>query len=325
VVKNLLLGVTLAAVALLAARFARSPAPASLGFSGVVEQREVDVSAEVAARLLSLPFREGALVNQGDVVAVLDGAELEVETSRIEARVATAQAQLDELLALPRKEDVELQKARVEAAHVAWEGASRELNRVKQLAKAGSAAARALDEAMTAEEAARWKWETAKRELAQTEAGPLPAQIQEARGRIVELQRELELGKLRAARSRVRAPVGGLVVRRHVEEGEVVQARAPLLTLLDRTDTWVELAADAAVAGKLAVGARADVTPEAVPDQHLRGKVVFVADRFSFTPRNVETRDERSRLTFRVKVQLEDPPAWVKPGMFADVRFPEAR
>jgi HlyD family secretion protein len=101
--------------------------------------------------------------------------------------------------------------------------------------------------------------------------------------------------------------------------------RAPLLTLIDPAHLRVELSADERLHAGVALGQRAVVVAESAPGAPMAGIVSFVAERHGFTPRNVQSRDERSRVSYRVQVRVDSPPPFLKPGMFVEVTFPEAQ
>jgi HlyD family secretion protein len=326
VVKPLLLSVAAAvagatALALFARPGARGAAAGgeALVVTGTVEAREVDVANEVGGRIVSLEADEGAAVRRGDLLAVLDDAEPKLRVERLEARARAAEAELADLRSLPRREDVARERSRVGEAEVALDAARATLARAR-LAKE-LVAKEQLDDRASAHRAAAQALETARCSLAALEAGARPAQLAAAESHAAEAARDLDLARLDLARTRVTAPIGGTVLRRNFEVGEHAPAGSPLFTIVDLSDQWVELAADERLHGRIVLGARAEVRPEAAGGAALAGRVTFVADRHAFTPRDAQTRDERSRLCYRVKVKVESPPAWLKPGMFADVAF----
>jgi HlyD family secretion protein len=120
------------------------------------------------------------------------------------------------------------------------------------------------------------------------------------------------------SRTRICAPVAGTILRRNFETGEVVAVGSPIATLLDLSELWVELSVDESVHGQLSLGQPAEIEVEGTGDRY-HGKVTFLADRYGFTPRNVQTQTERARLAYRVKVTVTPPCPGLKPGMFARV------
>jgi len=117
--------------------------------------------------------------------------------------------------------------------------------------------------------------------------------------------------------SSLRAPIDGIIQLRLAEPGEVLGAGGRVLLLIDPNDQYMNLYLPASVTGRLTVGSDARIVLDALPDQPLPAKISFVAAKSQFTPKEVETRDERQKLVFRVKLRLTQPSAvpQAKPGM----------
>ncbi len=106
------------------------------------------------------------------------------------------------------------------------------------------------------------------------------------------------------------------------EPGEMVQPGTPIVTLGDLSRPWVNVYVGERDLGKVRLGMAAQVTVDAFPDQPFPGKVTFVSDRAEFTPKNIQTPDERVKLVYRVKVEVETRDDALKPGMPADAVLP---
>jgi HlyD family secretion protein len=289
--------------------------------TGSVEAREADISCQIGGRIVELHAEEGRHVKKGDVLAVLDDEEIRLKIARLEAHIDTARAERVDLKAHPRDAELELQRSKIEEARASADKAHAQLERANVLARSSAGTKAELEDAQLALASAEERVHTEKNALELLRAAPRRSVLDAQDARIVELQRELDLLKLELKRMRIEAPIDGVVLRRNFELGETVPAGGALVTLLDPTEMWVELAADEKLHGHLTLGQAATVRAEASGDQPVAGKISFIADRHSFTPRDVQTGDERSKLTFRVKVAIESPPPWLKPGMFVDVAF----
>ena len=145
---------------------------------------------------------------------------------------------------------------------------------------------------------------------AQAQVGALQAAIGAAEAQVAQLTSEIDDSSLLA-------PIDGIVQLRLAEPGEVLGAGGRVLLLIDANDQYMNLYLPAAQAGALAVGDEARVLLDALPERPLPAKITFVAAKSQFTPKEVETRDERQKLVFRVKLRLTDPAAvpQAKPGM----------
>jgi HlyD family secretion protein len=289
--------------------------------TGSVEARETDISCQIGGRIVELHADEGRQVKKGDVLALLDDEEIRLKIARLEARIDTARAERVDLKAHPRDAELALQRSKIDEARAAATAARIHVERARGLASHAAGTKAELEDAQSTLSSAEERVQTETSALELLRAAPRRTVLDAQDARIIELMRELDLLKLELKRTRVEAPVDGVVLRRHFELGETVPAGSALVTLLDPLEMWVELAADERLHGHLTLGQAATVRAEANAADAVAGRVSFIADRHSFTPRDVQTGDERAKLTFRVKVALPSPPAWIKPGMFVDVTF----
>lgn len=116
----------------------------------------------------------------------------------------------------------------------------------------------------------------------------------------------------------ITAPLSGVVITKHASEGEIVGAGAPILTIADLDEVWIRLYIPLPKLGRVPIGQRAEVTTDALPGRTFTGTVTEISQQAEFTPRNVQTREERVKLVFAVKVTLPNPEHLLKPGMPAD-------
>jgi HlyD family secretion protein len=289
--------------------------------TATVEARETEISSQIGGRVVELHVEEGRHVKRGDVLAVIDDEEIRLKIARMEARIDIARAERVDLKAHPRNAELALQRSKIEEARAFEDKARTQAERARRLAVSSAGTKAELEDAQLTLSSAAERVQTEKSALELLRAAPRRSILDAQDARIIELQRELELLNLELKRTRVEAPVDGVVLRRNFELGETVQAGAALVTLLDPADLWVELAADERMHGQIKLGQAAEIRAEVRPDQPVAGSVSFVADRHSFTPRDVQTKDERGQLTFRVKLAMKSPPDWIKPGMFVEVSF----
>jgi HlyD family secretion protein len=298
--------------------------PAALEASGTVEATEADLGFQAAGRLTAVPATEGTRVVRGDTLALLDRDELAAALEAAEAQVAAAEARLRELRLGSRPQEIASARAALAAATQRETEARSEAERARRLHEGGALSRQALDRAETALEAAAAAREQAAQALALAEEGP--------RRETIEVQ-DATLRQARASESRARAalahtvllaPRDGLVTVRHREPGEIVGPGAPVVTLMDPDDRWVRIYVREDRVGRVSLGQEAEIRIDAYPDRTFRGHVTFIGSEAEFTPRNVQTPDERTQLVYPVKVQVTgDSELVLKPGLPADVRLPE--
>jgi HlyD family secretion protein len=293
----------------------------ALSVTGTVEATQVDLSAKITGRVVELLVREGQPVERGQLLARLDDTELAAEVRRAEAALATAEAQLRDLLAGPRQQEIEQARAALRNATVTREWTARELRRVRELFGKDLVAAQEVDRAQQAYEVAVANEVAARERLALVEAGPRPHEVEAARARVAEARAALTLAQARLAEARLVSPITGLVLRKNVEVGETVNPGVSILTLMDPRDLWVRAYVPEIDIGRVKLGQEARITVDAYPGRAFAGTVSEIASEAEFTPKNVQTRKERVNLVFRIKIAVRNPDGVLKPGMPADAEI----
>ncbi len=288
--------------------------------SGHIEATEVRLAAKVGGKLAELPFQEGDRVKAGATVARLDTTDSERELERARAEAAAADARLRLLLAGARREDID--RARAELARVEAEisGARLDLERLEGLADRGSATLKARDDARTRMAVLTSQRAAVAAELAKLEAGSRPEDIDQARAQKAAAEAMAAVIEQRIADATVLAPRDGVITSRATEPGEVLAPGALLEVLSDLEHPWLTVYVDQPSLSKIRLGDAATVRVDGQAASY-EGRVTFVSDVAEFTPKNVQTPEERAKLVFKVKVGLENREGVFKSGMPADAYF----
>jgi HlyD family secretion protein len=252
---------------------------------GTVEAVEVLVSAQVMGQITGLFADEGERVQEGKLVVTVDDSlyRAQVEQARVTVESARSQSAVV--------------KANLDGVHIA-------LARTRKLLSTGSATQMQLDDV-------------------ETQEAVLNAQQKVVRAQVVQAEAALELAETQLAYTRVSAPVSGTVIRRDVELGETVLPGSALMTLADLSSMEVKVYVPGPMLGKIRLAQRVDLVTDSYPDRRFTGAVATIADEAEFTPKNVQTRDERVRLVYRVKVRVPNPDGILKTGMPVDAWFVE--
>lgn len=248
--------------------------------NGRLEAKLVDVVAKEPLRVKEILVDEGALVEPGKVLVRLDTSTLEAQLAEAEANVAAARERLTAARAttVTRKSEVEL--AKVEA------------DRSKRLVSDGAGSQRELDVRQT-------RLQTAEAALVEAEAGVRTAE-QQVEGALAGAQTL----KTRISDATLVSPITGRVLYRLAEAGEVLGPGGKALTLVNLQDVYMEIFLPSEQAARLKIGAEGRITVDFDPKHAIPGYVSFVSPEAQFTPKQVETRTEREKLMFRVKIQV---------------------
>lgn len=293
--------------------------------SGTVEATDARLGFQVGGRLRAVTPREGEAVAAGAELAALADEEPRAALAQAEALVAAAAARLAELEAGPRAEEVTQAESERRAAAERLADADRDLERARTLAAGGAIPREAAEEAQLARDLAAARLEGASAQTRLVRRGARDEQVAAQRAVLEQARAAREAAAAALDRTRLRAPFAGLVTERHREPGEVVAPGAPVLTLLDRDDRWVRIYVPEARLGAVRLGSPATLRSDTFPGKAYRGEVAHVASEAEFTPRNVQTAEERTLLVYAVKVRvLEDVAYELKPGLPVDVELPLA-
>lgn len=291
-----------------------------LAAAGTVEGTSADLGFQVSGRIAAVAVEEGAHVGAGDVLARLDATELDAVRAAAAAQAAGARAQLAELERGARPEERTQARAALDAAEQRLEDARREMERTRRLEAGGAVSREALEKATTAFEVMRAQAVQAREQLELVTAGPRRERIDAARAQVTAAEAALEQADATLANATIHAPFAGVVTVRHREPGETVGAGQPVLTVMNPDDRWVRIYVREDRIGRVALGQQARITSDSHPDSAFAGRVVHIASEAEFTPRNVQTEEERVKLVYAVKVQIVgDDAVALKPGVPADV------
>jgi HlyD family secretion protein len=144
-----------------------------------------------------------------------------------------------------------------------------------------------------------------------------------ARARQRELGAQADATRLQFGYTEVRAPINGVVLTKNVEAGEVVIPRSPVVTLANLSDLWINVYVPETQTGRVHLGQKVRITVDSFPNEQFTGAVSFISSESEFTPKTIQTEEERIKLVYRVKVAIDNTGQRLKPGMPADAVFAE--
>jgi HlyD family secretion protein len=250
--------------------------------NGRVEAKQVDIAARESLRVKEIMVKEGDLVEKGQVVVRMDTSTLESQINEAKANFAASE------------ERVAAASSAVIRQKSLAANAKTEEKRLAELLKTESASEAEYDRAKTAAEAS---------EAAVAEAA---ATLRSAQQQVNVAQANIETIQTRIDDATLKAPVRGRVLYKLSENGEVLAAGAKALTLVNLEDVYMEIFLPGPIASKLKVGSEARLTADHTPDRCVAGVVSFVSPEAQFTPKQVETKSERDKLMFRIKIQVPE-------------------
>jgi HlyD family secretion protein len=288
--------------------------------SGTIEATEADLGFQVGGRVANVVVKEGDAVQPGDLLARLDQAELTARRQAAQAQLEAARAVLQELERGARPQELVQARAAADGARRVMQETGASLARTRKLYEGGAQSREDLDRAETAYAEAKSRADQAQAARSLVDTGPRAERIDAQRAAV--RQAEAGVAQIQATldNASILAPFGGVVTVRHREPGESVTAGLPVVTLMNTEDRWVRIYVREDEVGRVHVGQGAVIKSDSHPRQTFPGRVTFIASEAEFTPRNVQTAEERVKLVYAVKVSIVgDPANELKPGVPADV------
>jgi HlyD family secretion protein len=248
--------------------------------NGRIETTQVDISTKLPGRLEDVLVKEGDMVKKGEILAQLDTDELNAKLAQAKAQVEQAKQQKNYALAMVREKQSALDYSK------------KNLSRIKSLYVDDNTPLAILQESETAVERSNAALEAAKVQVISADAT-----IKAAQAQVKSIQVNID-------ESTLYSPINGRVLYRLMEPGEVVGSGAKILSVLELTDTFMTVFLPTSEAGLVNVGSESRIVLDALPNIAIPASVTFISPEAQFTPKEIETEDEREKLMFRVKVKI---------------------
>ena len=286
--------------------------------SGNIEATNVIVSSQVTGKVLSLLKDEGENVNAGDTVLIIDHETLGLQLEQALAAKEAAEAQLNLLKVGAREEDIKQGEEAVTQAKVSFESAQRDAERMEALFNSKAITKKQNEDANSRLDITRAQLTAAQENLKKLKNLARPEDIKQAQANVDRQTATIDILKKQIRDSYVQSPINGIIVKKFFEPGETVTMLSSLFKVSDLTKVNLIIYVSEEELGKVKLGQTADVSSDTYPDKKYEGKITYISPEAEFTPKNIQTKDERTKLVFAVKIEVKNPKFELKPGMPAD-------
>ncbi len=272
--------------------------------SGTVEGTDVTISAETTGKVREVRVEEGTRVKAGDTLVIIDDTDYQIQLRQAVANEQGASAQYRLAVAGSRKEDV------IQAEAV-YRNAEKDYKRIQVLLASQSVTQKQFDDAEARYVSAEQTYQKLVHGLRSDEIVAAGARRDQAQALADQLRKKVR-------DCSIVAPMSGMVTLRAVEVGELVNPGAGIvrITYLEKVNLTIYI--NETDLGKVQLGQTATISIDADPEKKYAGKIVYISPTAEFTPKNVQTKEERTKLVFGVKIEVENPDGALKPGLPAD-------
>ncbi|MCP4634824.1 MAG: HlyD family efflux transporter periplasmic adaptor subunit [candidate division Zixibacteria bacterium] len=286
--------------------------------SGTIEATEIDISSKVSAELLSLRFSEGDRISKGDTIAIIDHCTLDIQLKQATAALQSADAQLQLLLNGARNEDIRQTEETLTQTKANLQVAKSDMQRMVDLFEKQSVTQKQKDDAVARHTVARSQFKSAQQFYNKLISGARPEEINVVRGQVNQARAAEELLKKSISDCYIKSPIDGILTHKPFNTGELITMGAVVasVTNFDKVNLMLYIAETEI--GRIKPGNKANIRIDTFPDRDYPGKVVYISPEAEFTPKNIQTREDRVKLVFGVKIKIDNPDGNLKPGLPAD-------
>ncbi len=288
--------------------------------SGTIEATTIDVTAKNSGTIAALDIKEGDLVKKDQLLVVLSRSDLAAQRERDAMAVAAAQANLDDLISGSRSQEIKASAAAVNIAQINRDKAQTDYERAQQLAQAGGISQSELETAKVNLDLKQNQLDAAQAQLALLEEGSRPDKISAAEAEVERTKAVLKATDAVLDDLSIKSPLEGTVLSRNYEIGEYAVAGSSLATIADLQNLTIKVYIPTDDLPAIKLGQTVHFTVSG-SDTQFEGKVSNIASQGEFTPKSIQTKQERANVVFAVKIAVSNPDAILKPGMPADVTF----
>ncbi len=310
-----------------------------LVFTGSVEADQIDLSPEIAGSIQTISVKDGETVKKGQILMTLDTSDYAIKLAQAQKGLELAQLKASDLNDGNSANQVRQARANRDSVNEQISGSLKELEYLKKdytnmkaLYDSGAASESQLDSTRRALDREQAKYdgllkqkEAYEASLSLVEEGAT-AQIKSAAALDVEM-RQLDIQDLERtiAKGTLYSPTDGTIQSVNYQQGERVAPGARAVTLIDMSQMEVKIYVPEIQLSRVSTGMAVQFTDAFLKDKGITGKVTYISPEAEFTPKNIESKQSKQEMVYEVRVDIQDPNAMVKPGMFLDVALEEGR
>lgn len=292
--------------------------PTAIESSGTIESKDVVVSSKTAGEILKINFKEGDKVKAGDTVLIIDHELLDLQLLQAIANKEAAEAQLNLMLKGARQEDIIAAEQNLKQARINFETAERDKIRMENLFISRSITQKQFEDAVARYELMSAQYKAAQENYNKVKKIFRPEEIEQAKANLNKAIAGVELLKKNIRDCFVTSPINGFIVKTFVEKGETVSPMSSLFKVSDLDNIELKIYVSTEELGFVKLGQKAEISVDSFKDKTFEGTVTHISPEAEFTPKNIQTKDERTKLVFAVKISIPNKNYVLKSGMPAD-------
>ncbi|RJP63283.1 MAG: HlyD family efflux transporter periplasmic adaptor subunit [Ignavibacteriales bacterium] len=286
--------------------------------SGTVETTNITLSSQLAGTVERIYQVEGNRVRVGDTLIIIDPETYILQLNQAEAQRDLAKSKYDLLNKGARSEDKSQAAEALNQAEASYQSAKTDFERIENLFENQSVTKKHYEDAKTRLTISEAQLNSAKQNLRKIENLARPEELDQAKAAFNAAVANVKLLQKRVNDCYVLSPINGQIVRNFVEMGETVNPQSSLVRVSNQSEVEVFVYIQETDLGKVKLGQKVEIFSDSYEGKAYEGKVTYISPEAEFTPKNIQTKEERTKLVFAVKIKVPNPNYELKSGMPVD-------
>ncbi len=289
--------------------------------SGLIEAIETEIRAKVQGEIKEIYVQEGDKIKKGDLLCLLDDEKLLIQLNQVRAGLQGLRSKLELFKKGTKKELIAVAKNQLEEAGKELELAQKNDERLAKLLSEGAVSQTQKEQADLRLKVAQESHKSAEENYQLLLRGKEKEEIEMVEAEIRGLLAQEQFLQSQIQDTKVVSPVDGFLEIRHIEKGELALPGTLLFSLIDLGQTYVNAYLPERYIGRIKLGNQVEVISDSFPERVFKGQVDYISDQAEFAPKNIQTKEERLKLVFRIKSHLQNTEGELKPGMPVDIKI----
>lgn len=303
-------------------------------YTGTIESNNVNLSTELGGKIVNIIVKDGEKIEKGDKIAEIDTTDLKIKLKKARSVLKAAEAKLEEIIEGARGEEIKSARANMKNIEMQLEGAKKNyeyrlknFNDMNELFKNSAASQQQIEDAKALLDSDEAKVKSLERQLEASKAkldllmnGATKQKIKIIEAEVEIAKAEIELLEEQISKGEILAPISGIIEKTYYDIGEIIQIGGNIGRIIDTEDLWVKIYVPEKELHKIDLNQEIDLSVD-YNNEIIRGRVIYFSPEAEFTPKNVESKENKEEMVFEIKIKILDPKVSLKPGMLIDVEL----
>lgn len=304
-------------------------------YTGTIECDDFNISSEISGVIKAIVVKEGDFVKTGDLIARIDTEKLNIELEQTNSGLIIAKANLNKLETGPRSEEIKKAMAKLDQSKTLLEGKEKEYNyrlenynKFKTLYENAIVSEQKVKDVKSLLDHSKSLYESGKKEVEGMQyqldllvKGTRSEEIEMAVGQVQSAGSTMDMIKYKLSKANIKSPIEGVIENVNYNKGEMIPSYGNIANLLDLKNLWVKIYIPEKELHKVYIGKELDIKADFMKDKKLKGTVIFISKEAEFTPKNIESKENKQEMVFAVKIKVNEKIDDLKPGMLIDVNL----